>query len=107
MSTDYNELKLIESYEANYEEAKNYKGQWVLKNVRRFDGQGFRNESIAFEFEDVEIGVEVDDEMFTFEGLGVPPGTQVFDKTVKGQQPITYYYKSYPAGKVDDVLTLP
>ena len=96
-------LSVLESYEAAYKESEAFAGIWLLENVRIVDNhgrQGDLSETLEADFEDVEVGVDVPDETFTFEGLGVPPGTPILDKSLGGQ-PLRYYYGSFPTGQVD------
>jgi hypothetical protein len=92
---------LIESYEATYQESA-FKGIWLLKDVVIVDEQGPLHEKLTATFHNTKVGVEIPDETFTFEGLGVPPGTKVYDKSLGGQ-PLQYYYRSYPIGEIDNL----
>jgi len=95
-------LRLLESYEATYEEADGHKGIWLINGIEIRDNQSPTAEILTADFREIKVGVDVPDEMFTFEGLGVPPGTKIADKTLPGQ-PIKYYYGTFPVGAVDSL----
>jgi len=80
-----NELSLLESYDASYEESSEHPGIWLLKSLKYIDNQRSENETLEAVFRDTKVGIEIPDETFTFDGLGVPAGTVVYDKTVGGE----------------------
>lgn len=93
-STSGGELFLVESYEATYRKSK-VEGIWLLKEVTIVDNQcGLRQdrrERLTAKFCNTKVGVEITDETFTFEGLGVPKGTKVYDKRF-GETVESYYH---------------
>ncbi|MFC1781742.1 hypothetical protein ACFLZ8_05730 [Planctomycetota bacterium] len=92
---------LIESYEAKYQEST-FERIWLLKDVKIVNKQGAFHEELTASFHNTKVGVEIPEETFTFEGLGVPPGTKIYDRSLGGQ-PLQYYYKSFPIGEIDDL----
>ena len=96
-STGFKELKLLEEYSAEYERADDYQDVWLLKRVSIHEAQGMTVEKLICEFSDVKVGVDVPDSVFTFEGLGVPPGAKVYDKTLGGRSR-GFYYKPTTQG---------
>ncbi|MBN2590409.1 MAG: hypothetical protein JXA96_11150 [Sedimentisphaerales bacterium] len=93
--------KLAESYEAKYEKSKSEE-IWLLSDLKvEYNQDRSFNEKMEVQLTNTEIGIEIPDETFTFEGLGVPLGTKVLDKSLGGQ-PLEYYYGSFPIGKVDN-----
>lgn len=102
--TDFRELKLIASFKAAYKELQDHQDVWVLKNVHICNSEGLKDVYLTCEIEDREIDFNMPDSAFTFDGLGVPVGTPVYDKSFGGQ-PVRYYYKSYPVGMIDDRLS--
>ena len=98
----FEEMMLMASYEAVFEELTNYKKIWYLKNVHIFHRQRILEFTLNCDFENVAIDFDIPDEYFTFEGFGVPPGTRVEDKTLMGQ-PLRYFYKSYPPEKINKI----
>ncbi|NIP54185.1 MAG: hypothetical protein GWN00_30075 [Aliifodinibius sp.] len=64
----------------------------------RFVG-GDVTEIIDVNFSDVVINQPVDDKVFTFEGMGVPPGTKLID--MRYGDHIHSYYKGLPAEQLD------
>ena len=96
------EPPVVEGYYASYEESDKFQGIWLLKQVTLVDNQGPVNEKLTASLSETEIGVDIPDSTFTFEGLGVPPGTRVYDKSLGGQ-PVQYYYRSFPTGMIDDL----
>ncbi|MHC4213190.1 MAG: M56 family metallopeptidase [Planctomycetota bacterium] len=84
-------LRLVEGYDATYEESKEFKGVWLLKEVniihnripnigRWVLGDG---EKLTVKFGNVEVGVDIPDGVFTLEDLGIPKGTEVYDKRLR------------------------
>ena len=87
-------LVLWESYDAEYEESKEHPGVWILKSMSRYEGSIMSKGILTCEFKDVKVGVDLPQEMFTFDGLGVLPGTKVYDMTKDNKEPPFYYYKA-------------
>lgn len=96
------DLVTIETYEAAYQQCEGFEGIWLLKDVKLVDKQGLMSETLTAALRDTRVGIEIPDETFTFDGLGVPPGTKISDKTLAGQ-PLSYYYKSFPAAQLDSL----
>jgi hypothetical protein len=84
---------LLESCEASYEQSQTHPGIWVLKTLDYVDNQAANDgsEVLKATFRDTRIGVEILEEMFTFDGLGVPPGMVVYDKSRGGKYPPPRY----------------
>jgi hypothetical protein len=93
--------RLAESYEASYKKS-GPKEVWLIDQIKIESKQFKLPEIVTAKFEDIKVGIEILDEIFTFEGLGVPPDTKIYDKSLGGQ-PLQYYYKSFPVGKVDEL----
>lgn len=100
--TSPDELTLICDYEASYEESETFKGVWLLKDIAIIDKDGPVCEKLTANLTETKIGIDISDETFTFEGLGVPPGTPVYDRSAGGKA-LKYYYRSYPVGEIDDL----
>lgn len=94
-------LTLLYEYEAAYEESEHYKGIWLLKDLRIVDKDGPFSEQLTVTLKETKIGVHIPDETFTFKGLGVPPGTPVYDRT-SGRNVLLYYYKLHPTEETGD-----
>lgn len=92
MGTNFEALKLVSSYEAEYEESKTHSGIWIAKKVKVYAMNRLKEEMLTGEFKEVQIGVDISDNVFTFDGLGVPPGTTVYDKS-RGGQPVKSVYE--------------
>ncbi len=87
-------MELSQSYEAAYEQKQ---GVFLLKWVKMamFDPiQG--GEDLTITFDETEIGVDVPDATFTFDGLGVPQGAKVTDRRLNRKAPTISYYKEPP-----------
>jgi hypothetical protein len=84
---------LLESCEASYEPSPAHPGIWLLKTLDYISNQAAENgsEILKATFTDTRIGVEVPAGMFTFEALGILPGTVVYDKTQGATPPRPYY----------------
>ncbi len=55
------------------------------------DNQGSLREKLTASLSGTEIGIDIPDSTFTFEGLGVPTGTRVYDKSLGGQPVLSSY----------------
>lgn len=89
---------LLESYDASYEQSSTHPGIWVLKTLDYMSNQApnMGSEVLKATFRDTRIGVEIPEEMFTFDGLGVPLGTVVYDKSRGGKYPSPRYPGTTP-----------
>lgn len=84
---------LQESCDASYEQSPTHRGIWVLKTLDYVSNQmpNEGSEVLKATFKDTRVGAEIPEETFTFDGLGVPPGTVVYDKSRGGTYPPHYY----------------
>jgi hypothetical protein len=86
------------SYDASYEQSPTHPGIWVLKTldcvVNHAPEDG--SEILKATFTNTRVGVELPEETFTFDGLGVPPGTVVYDKSRGGTYPSPRYPGTAP-----------
>ncbi len=96
--TKHNEEQLAESYDATYQ-CPDVPGIWVLETVTILNKQGRIHEQLSAKFRDTRIGVELPDKVFTFEGLGVPKGTKLYDKRFSPE--VQSYYGGPPAKELD------
>jgi hypothetical protein len=91
--TGTTELRVLESYEATYEESKDVKGVWLLKELTIGDYQipniGWDEwvlgdgEKLKVKFSDTKVGIDIPEETFALERLGIPNGTMVYNNTGK------------------------
>ena len=87
------EPPLVEGYYASYEESDKFRGIWLLKDVRMICNDGPLREKLTASVTDTELGIEIPDSTFTFEGLEVPAGTSVHDRTQGRRRPVIYSYR--------------
>ena len=95
------ELKLLEGYEGRYRESKESDGVWLLEEVTitynhipNFGWERWKpgdGEKLKVKFVDKKVGVDIPEETFTLEALGIPDGTKVTDK-LPGRLPREYIY---------------
>jgi len=93
------EPPLMDGYYASYEESDKFQGIWLLKNVTMVYNLGPLRKKLTAHLWDTEIGVDIPESTFTFEGLGVPAGTLVYDKT-QGSRPVITRYR--PGAATDE-----
>ena len=89
--------EIVRSFEAEYGEARNGAGVYVLKRVVQEDvterGGPGRGWKVSASFKDVEVGVDVGEEVFTLAGLRVPEGTGVYRKVEGWVEEFLYSYE--------------
>ena len=101
--TQFKDFALMESYDAVYEESEEFDGVWLLKHLRTVDNRhstpgGIHNldhdtsKRLEVTVEKMELDVTIPDETFTLKGLGVPPGTKIYDAS-PAAHPLTYYHR--------------
>ena len=62
-----------------------------------------RCERLTATFHNTKVGVEIPDETFTFEGLGVPKGTKVYDKRF-GETVESYYHEPSKSEQTGNIM---
>ena len=73
-------MNLGHGYDAIYGQSARHEGIWLLKNLEIIDNGGLKNEKLTAVFEETRVGIEIPDEVFTLENMGVPPGTPLRDR---------------------------
>lgn len=73
-------MNLGHGYDATYGQSARHEGIWLLKNLELVDNDGRINEKVTAAFGETRVAVEIPDEVFTLENMGVPPGTPVLDR---------------------------
>lgn len=73
-------MNLGHGYDATYGQSARHEGIWLLKNLEIIDNDGRINEKVTAAFGETRVGIEVADEVFTLENMGVPPGTPLRDR---------------------------
>jgi hypothetical protein len=100
------QMELRRSYDAEYEESTTHHGVWLLKQLAMTQNEStVGSEQLTLKFSDVKIGVDIPDETFTFEGLGVPTGAKIYDSRVDEANPILSYYKQFPESEINTIIT--
>lgn len=70
-------------YSATYSESPTHPGVWLIDTMESRQDMDIRDR-IQATVQYIELGVDVEEREFTFEGLGVPDGTIVADKRLPG-----------------------
>ena len=99
--SDQTEPHEVVSYEAKF--TKNpQRGVYVLSHLDYSLNQGPINESVRIDMRNVELDAEIADEVFTFDGLGVPSTTVINDRRLGKLS--SYYLDARPLTGLDDTL---
>ena len=77
-------------YSATYTQSSEYPDVSILRTLHQRQEDNISFQELTCEFEDVHVGVDVPDMTFNYEGMGVPPGTEICDRRAAG--PTKFYH---------------
>ena len=98
------EEQILESYEASYKQ-QTPGGPWLVSSALFVSQQGPIHETVRATVNETAVNVDVPDEIFTFEGLGVPKGVPLYDKQLGNATLESRYGSVASSEQLDQLIT--